>query len=167
VLAPVNSHNVPTMMRERWIHRLVITLYEHGQSAPNVSELLDMPTWEVSKIVTRAGVGRSRSEAAQITKGVDRRQIQHVRLLVDIAEDMATKTNLSADLLLDVLAYRLSATSTAVPVVKTTDLGPNTKTAFRPIRRGRNLRTCVSVCDFGFTHRCAKTIGGSGTVLST
>src|SRR6266536_4561656 len=105
----MTSHNVPMTMHERWKQRPAITLDEDGQSAPNVGELLDMPTWEVSKIVTRAGVGRSRREAAQITKGVDRRQIQHVRFLVDITEDIATKINLSADLLLDVLAYRLSA----------------------------------------------------------
>ncbi len=114
--------------------------------------------------MARAGVGRSRREAAQITKGVDRRQIQHVRLLVDITEDIATKINLSTDLLLDVLAYRLSARCAPVPTIKAAEPQPDPKTASTPNRKRENSPTCINVCDFGCTHQCAKTIGDNDAV---
>jgi hypothetical protein len=163
----VTVHNVPMMLRERWKHRLAITLYEHGHSAPSVGELLDMPTWEVSKIVTRAGVGRSRKEAAQITKDIDRRQTQHVTLLTDIAENLAAKINLSADLLLDVLAYRLSARGVPEPTSEFTEPQPNPNTTSQLKRTQRHPPTCVSLCDFGCTHPCAKTVGGDDTARHT
>lgn len=146
-------------MREWRKHQLAITLYEHGHSARDVGELLDMSTHEVSKIVERVGVSRSRKEAAQLTKRreVERVRLQQVTLLLDVAEDLAAKIGIPAELLLDVLVYRLAMrlAPTPEPAAK-----PEVKTVSKP-RRGRDTPKCVSECDLGCTQRCAKTTGSS------
>lgn len=148
----------PRVRSRRWTHQLAIALYKLGHSARDVGELLDLPRGTVSGLVTKAGVSRGRDDAVRLA--LRHRQVRtnvaHVTLLGDVVVDVAAKLGITADLLLAVLADRLHSADhvTSSTTTRVTDRRPgHGDDDIEPVASGLS---CVDVCSFGCTHRCAR-----------
>lgn len=148
----------PRVRSRRRTHQLAIALYKLGHSARDVGELLDLPRGTVSGLVTKASVSRGRDEAVRLA--LRHRQVRtnvaHVALLGDVVVDVAAKLGITADLLLAVLADRLHSTDHATNSTnaRMTDRRPgHGDDDVEPVA---GELSCVDVCSFGCTHRCAR-----------
>lgn len=133
-------------LREPTEHELVVALYQQGQSAREVGDLMGLSAVVVNKLVRAAGVIRTPGEA---NRRASQRRVARTKIakldLVKFAErwlagaeveELADELSVPADLLWEALARQLS---TRGGVTRTPKL------------------TCAGTCTYSCTERCAIT----------